>query len=117
MENNVEAKLKTIYKAINQVKGEAMVTYDFRLHSPFLDYVVIVSANNMRKTQALADNIMEKCREQGYDVRKEGNHESRWILIDAKDIVVHVFLDEERDVYRLERLYSDIEHWEGDHDL
>ena len=70
----------------------------------------------MRQVHAIAVNIRDKCREYGISVRIEGNDDSRWILLDIDTIIVHVFLDEERDVYRLERLYSDLPRI-NEHDL
>ena len=104
----MENKIKLILDAIHKTRGEDIIIYDFTSLNPFIDRVIITSASNMRQVHAMAVNIRDKCKENGISVRIEGNQDSRWILLDIDTIIVHVFLDEERDVYRLERLYSDL---------
>jgi len=112
----VENRVKLILEAIHRTRGEDILIYDFSSLNPFIDRVIICSASNMRQVHAIAVNVRDKCREHGIHVRIEGNDESRWILLDIDTIIVHVFLDEERDVYRLERLYSDLPRI-NEHDL
>lgn len=113
----VENKIKIILDAIGKVKGEDIIIYDFTSINPFIDRVIICSANNMRQVYAIAQMIKEKCRENQIDVRIEGNQDSRWILLDIDEIIVHVFLDDEREVYKLERLYGDLPRLESNYDL
>lgn len=113
----VENKMKVILNAIDKVKGEEVIVYDFTSVSPFIDRVIICSANNMRQVYAIASMIKEKCRENEIEVRMEGNQDSRWILMDAKEVIVHVFLDDEREIYKLERLYGDLPRLDNAHDL
>ena len=70
---------------------------------------VIVSGANTRQVKAIVDNIQEHLREQlGVKPRTiEGNDSSTWVLLDYGDCIVHVFLDETREFYDLERLWSD----------
>lgn len=102
----MENKLKLILDAISKAKGEDILVYDFRDMNPFIDKVIITSASNLRQVQAIAKYISEELRKNGFSLRVEGGSESRWVLIDADEIIVHIFLSEERDVYRLERLYD-----------
>lgn len=113
----VENKIKIILDAIGKVKGEDIIIYDFTSINPFIDRVILCSANNMRQVYAIAQMIKEKCRENQIDVRIEGNQDSRWILLDIDEIIVHVFLDDEREVYKLERLYGDLPRLESNYDL
>ena len=72
------------------------------------DVFVIVSAANDRQVGAIVDEVEDKLRESGAKpVRREGEREGRWVLIDYGDIVVHFQHDEERDFYELERLWKD----------
>jgi ribosome-associated protein len=72
------------------------------------DIFVIVSAANDRQVGAVVDEIEDRLREAGAKpVRREGERDGRWVLIDYGDIVVHVQHDEERDFYELERLWKD----------
>ena len=73
------------------------------------DYFIICSATSERQTQAIADNILDKLREdQGVKpLLVEGTTPGRWILIDFGDFIVHVFTEETRRFYGLERLWGD----------
>lgn len=72
------------------------------------DVFVIASGRSERQVQAIADGIVEKAAGAGRKpVGVEGYTAGRWILVDLSDVVVHVFLPEEREVYRLERLWGD----------
>jgi ribosome-associated protein len=72
------------------------------------DVFLIVSAANDRQVGAIVDEVEDKLREAGArPVRREGEREGRWVLIDYGDVVVHVQHDEERDFYDLERLWKD----------
>jgi ribosome-associated protein len=72
------------------------------------DCFVIASASNDRQVRAVVDAIEEKLRDlDAKPVRREGQREGRWVLLDYADIVVHVQLTEEREFYQLERLWKD----------
>jgi ribosome-associated protein len=72
------------------------------------DVFVIVSASNERQIGALVDEVEHRLRETGCRVvRREGERDGRWVLLDFGDIVVHVQHDEEREFYDLERLWRD----------
>lgn len=74
------------------------------------DSFVIVSATNTRQVRAIADEIEEQIREAGgpKPLRTEGLDDLHWVLVDYGEFVVHVFLQETRDYYELERLWSDV---------
>nr|WP_284285118.1 ribosome silencing factor [Arsenicicoccus piscis] len=77
-------------------------------HLPLTDVFVLASAPNDRQVRAIVDAVEDKLREAGAKpVRREGEREGRWVLIDFIDIVVHVQHEEERDFYGLERLWKD----------
>ncbi len=73
------------------------------------DSFVIASGRNHRQVKAIADEVQEqlRVRSQLRPRSIEGTDESRWVLMDYGDLIVHVFLDSEREFYRLERLYRD----------
>jgi ribosome-associated protein len=72
------------------------------------DVFVIVSAGTDRQVGAIVDEVEDKLREKGAKpLRREGERDGRWVLLDFGDIVVHVQHDEERDFYELERLWKD----------
>ena len=74
------------------------------------EYFVITAASNRRLVRRLVDEIEERvCAATGRSpVRSEGVQEQQWVLVDYGDVVVHVFLDEVRDFYEIERLYRDV---------
>lgn len=76
--------------------------------SSFADYFVICSASSERQAQAIADAIEEKLRARGRrPISVEGYAASRWILLDYGEVLFHVFLEESRRFYALERLWGD----------
>ncbi|WP_101650645.1 ribosome silencing factor [Brevibacterium ihuae] len=89
--------------------GTDIVGLDVSAQLALTDIFVIVSASNERQVRAIVDAIEESLlKEHGVKrVRREGSGEGHWILIDFDDIVVHVFTEEDRQFYALERLWSD----------
>jgi ribosome-associated protein len=72
------------------------------------DYFILTSAGNERQAQAIADNIVDKLRDMGVrPLLVEGTVPGRWVLIDFGDFIVHIFTDEARRFYGLERLWGD----------
>ena len=103
------SKLLAGIKAIDEKKGEDILIYEFTQLNPSVDEVVIVSGSNQRQTYAIADNVRDRLAEHGMRADHiEGNRDSHWILIDASDIIVHIFEQKERTAYNLEKLYADL---------
>ena len=74
----------------------------------FVDWFVVASGFNDRQVHAIADRIEERLREQGIrPLHVEGQSAAQWVLLDYGDFLVHVFLDERRRFYALERLWRD----------
>jgi ribosome-associated protein len=72
------------------------------------DYFVIASGSSDRQVKTIVEEIEKDLRQQGVrPVRREGEVENRWVLLDYVDVVVHVFAEEEREYYDLERLWGD----------
>ncbi|MGN1344795.1 MAG: ribosome silencing factor [Traorella sp.] len=102
--------LMDILDAIDKAKGFNTVVFDVKDHNPFIEYVVITSASNSRQLMAISDYVKECMLINHYGYRHiEGNDTSKWILVDSDDIVVHVFDENERSVYALEKLYINCE--------
>lgn len=101
---------KTIIQAIQEKKGENIVSLDLKkIHEAVSDFFIIVSANSTTQVKAIADHIEEevkkKCGENPY--KHEGHQAAQWILIDYVNVVVHVMQTESRKFYRLEEMWSD----------
>jgi ribosome-associated protein len=89
-------------------KAENIVVLDVRTLTSYADYLVIMSASSDRQVSAIADAIDDELRKAGHrPIGVEGSGTSNWVLIDTGDIVVHVFLEEAREFYDLDRLWAD----------
>ena len=88
--------------------GEDLVALDVSGPLPLVDIFLLVTGRSERNVAAIADEVEEKLLEAGHKrLRREGRQESRWILLDFGDLVVHVFHEQERMYYGLERLWKD----------
>jgi ribosome-associated protein len=95
-------------RAADAKGGEDLVALDVSEPLPFADVFLLVSGNSERNVVAIADAVVDAVREAGDDVmRREGRDGGRWALLDFGDLVVHVFHQEERLYYGLERLWRD----------
>ena len=85
-----------------------LVAFDVSEHLAITDIFLIATARNERQVGAVVDGIEEALLEQKVkSVRREGDRENRWVLMDYLDVVVHVQHTEERELYSLERLWKD----------
>jgi len=102
-------ELVLIAAAAAESKGaEDLVAFDVSDPLPLVDAFLLATGNSERNVAAIADAVEEAMLEQGVKrLRREGKHEARWILIDFGDVVVHVFHEQERVFYGLERLWKD----------
>lgn len=102
------ALLTVAAAAADSKQGEDLVALDVSGPLPLTDIFLLVTGRNERNVQAIAGEIEDKMIEAGTKpLRREGRAEGRWILLDFGDIVVHVFHEEDRMYYSLERLWKD----------
>ena len=95
-------------RAAADKQGERVVVLDVRDLIVITDYFVISSGGSQRQVRTIVDEVERALRTQGVKpVRREGEREGGWVLLDFVDVVVHVFAPEERDYYDLERLWRD----------
>ena len=111
--------LKVIVKAMEDKKAYNIEILDIKDISPIADYFVICSASNLRQTRTIADEVDEKMAEHNVKAVKvddedlfgnplrEGYDTGKWILLDFNGIVVHIFSEDERDYYNLDKIWSD----------
>ena len=100
--------LKVAAAAADSKAGEDLVAIDVSNPLPLADIFLIVTGRSERNVVAIAGEIEDKLIEAGHKpLRREGRAEGRWVLVDFGDLVVHVFHEEERVYYSLERLWKD----------
>lgn len=89
-------------------KAKDIKLLDIHEISTISDYFVIATGHSSTQVQAMSDELEDKMKLAGYEMHhKEGFRNGRWILLDFGNIVVHLFHDEERQFYNLERLWVD----------
>lgn len=101
--------LEIIVRTLDQHHAQEIEVLDFRRISPLYDYSVIASVSNQRLAFSVLMYVEEEVEKHGYTIgRIEGNHQSQWFLLDCYDVVVHIFVGEERDAVQLEKLWNDL---------
>jgi len=100
--------LTVVALAADSKQGEDLVALDVSGPLPLTDIFFLATGRNERNVQAIAGEIEDKMIEAGVKtIRREGRAEGRWILLDFGDIVAHIFHEEDRMYYSLERLWKD----------
>ena len=95
-------------QAANDKLASNLLAFDVSEQLVITDVFLLCSASNERQVKAIVDEVEDKLRDIGAKpVRREGERDGRWVLIDYADIVVHVQHEEERQFYALERLWRD----------
>ena len=102
--------IKTIVAAIQEKKGENIISLDLRkINEAVADFFIICEAGNQLQIKAIGDNVEEKvgkkCNERPY--HHEGYQSLQWVLVDYVNVVVHIMLTETRKFYKLEEMWSD----------
>jgi ribosome-associated protein len=99
-----------IARVIDEKQGENTIVLPVGPVVGITEYFIVTSASNARLVRAITDSVLNNVREavgKG-PLRSEGTREQQWVLIDYGDVVVHIFIDEMRRFYEIERLYKDI---------
>ncbi len=96
-------------EAASDKKAEDIVAVEVANLLVVTDYFVIGTGQNDRQVRAIADEVEDQLREKAgvKPIGREGTEEGKWVLLDFADIVVHIFQPDERDFYRLERLWGE----------
>lgn len=100
--------LEVAVRAADLKRAEDIIALDVSEVSLLADYFMICHGTNSRQVEAIANEVIEKVEEAGGEVKRvEGMDSARWILIDFGDLVVHIFMEDEREFYGLEKLWAD----------
>ncbi len=98
--------LARILSSLDDDKAEEVVEIDLRGKSEMADYMVICSGRSSRQVASIADNLVDRLKQDtGLICKVEGKDTGDWVLIDAGDVIVHVFRPEVRDFYQLEKMW------------
>jgi ribosome-associated protein len=99
--------LRIVLSRLDDMKAEDTTTIDLRAESTIADYMVVTSGRSNRHVGAVADLVLEDLREAGLaGLKVEGMPLCDWVLIDAGDVIVHVFRPEVRAFYNIEKMWS-----------
>jgi len=99
---------KAAVEVASDKKASDVILLDIRDVTTIADYFIICSGRNTRQIQTIADAIDEELGKQGVNLlHREGVAYAGWLLFDFGDVIVHIFGSQEREYYRLERLWSD----------
>lgn len=96
-----------IIKSLDDNKAENIVVVDLAGKSTLADYMIVASGNVSRHVVALAEHLLQDLKDQyELSIKAEGLKEGDWVLIDAGDILIHIFRPEVRDFYKIEKLWQ-----------
>jgi len=109
-------KIEKIYQLKNEIeniltdnKAAEIRSIDLKDKTSIADFMIVASGNSSRHIQALSEILLDKLKKKGIDnCRLEGRDSNEWKLIDAKDIIIHIFHPEKRKFYDLEKMWSEL---------
>jgi ribosome-associated protein len=107
VQSDAEETLRLVLARLDDMKAEDTLTIDLRGKSAISDFMVVTSGRSNRHVGAVADRVLEDLHKAGNrHVRVEGMPLCDWVLIDAGDVIVHVFRPEARAFYNLEKMWA-----------
>lgn len=96
-----------IMKSLDDDKAEDVVSIDLEGKSSIADSMIVASGRSHRQVAAIADHLCRRIKDAGFGtVRVEGLPHADWVLVDAGDVIVHIFRPEVREFYNLEKMWS-----------
>ena len=107
MHNQSDALLDAILETLSDSKAEDVVQIDLRGKTSVCDWMVVCSGRSTRQVAAMAEHVEDMLKQDhGVLAKSEGKESGDWVLIDAGDVVVHVFRPEVREFYQLEKMWQ-----------
>ena len=104
--NQLKIEIENI---LNENKAIEVKSIDLKDKTSIADFMIVARGNSSRHIQALSEILLEKLKEKGIaNCKLEGRNSNEWKLIDASDIIVHIFHPEKRKFYDLERMWSEL---------
>ncbi|MBV9864036.1 MAG: ribosome silencing factor [Abitibacteriaceae bacterium] len=114
-----EGRMQMICTAADEYKARNIVVLDMRGQTIVADFFIICSGTSTTHIQSIADGIQDRLRERArLRAKSEGDSRSFWIILDYSDVIVHIFDEETREFYDLERLWADAKviPWSAEHE-
>ncbi len=101
--------LDIILKSVDDSKADHIVTIDLKEKTDIADYMLVASGTSNRHVASIAENLKETLKKNNYkDIQIEGLEEADWVLLDASDVIVHIFRPEVREFYKIEQMWEEI---------
>lgn len=100
--------LVIVTKTLDDNKAEDIVVMDLQGKTSIAAYMVVASGTSQRHVASLAEKVQENLKKAGYKSTVEGAEKADWVLIDAFDVIVHLFKPEVRDFYSIEKMWSSV---------
>ncbi|MBN2794912.1 MAG: ribosome silencing factor [Clostridia bacterium] len=99
-----------VFKALDDKKGHNITVMDVQHITSIADYFILATGTSTKHATSLADSVEEELSKMGFEpAHKEGHHSGDWILLDYLDVIVHVFTQETREFYNLEKMWKEAE--------
>lgn len=108
MTDNKDELLKLIEQTLDNNKAEDIITIDLQGKTSIANYMVVASGTSNRHVASLADKLKYELKQKGYQATSEGEEKANWVLIDAFDVIVHIFCPEVREFYNLEKMWNSV---------
>lgn len=106
VDQTAEEILEIIKTSLDDGKAEDIMVIDLEGKSSIANFMVVASGTSNRHVASLAENMRLKLKEKGYKSISEGEDKADWVLIDAYDVIVHIFRPEVRQFYAIEKMWS-----------
>lgn len=103
-----EQILHIVMDALEDSKAEYIVCIDLQGKTSIASYMVIASGTSQRHVASTAERVQERLKAAGFSSAIEGEEKADWVLIDAFDVIVHIFRPEVREFYNLEKMWSSV---------
>ena len=107
--NNLSSKelMNLVVAALNDMKSQAVMTFDVRHLTSITDYMVMASGRSDRHVRSLSESVLERAKLAGeFALGVEGQESGEWVLVDLNGVVVHVMIPRVREFYNLEKLWD-----------
>ena len=106
MKNTEDEILEIVKKVLEDNKAEDVVIIDLKGKTTLANQMIVASGTSNRHVASIAEKLMETLKKAGYKATIEGEQKADWVLIDAFDVIVHIFRPEVREFYNLEKMWQ-----------